>query len=90
MNKAELCRKIEEIYPDIGRCAIDVEADWDEEKKAWAVRLTRGGRELVTYLEEDDVNACMEGRQCVALGIQVAELSRNIEERPETRQSEGV
>ncbi len=90
MDKAELCKKIKEIYPDIGECLIDVDVHFDEEKKAWVVHLEKDGKRLETYLEPSEADACMEGKQCVSLGLQVSELVRNIKERPETRQSPGV
>ena len=37
MNKKELCAKIETIYPEIGKCGIDVDVEWDEAKKVWIV-----------------------------------------------------
>ncbi len=90
MNKEELYKKIQEIYPDIGQCGINLDVTYDEEKKAWVVNLERKGKRLSHYLDEEDIKACMEGRQCVALGIQVGELKRDVEEMPSTRQSEGV
>lgn len=90
MDRQELCGKIQEIYPDIGQCAIDVDVEYDEEKKAWVVHLEKGGKRLDTYLEDQDAQACMEGKQCVSLGLQISQLVQNIKEKPETRQSEGV
>ena len=29
IDKAELCSKIVEIYPDIGECGIDIDVDYD-------------------------------------------------------------
>lgn len=90
MDRFELCEKIQEIYPDIGECAINVDVDYDEEKKAWVVHLEKDGKRLDTYLEDQDAKSCMEGKQCVSLGLQVSQLVQNIKSRPETRQSEGV
>jgi len=90
MDKKALCDKIRQIYPDIGACDIDVKVSFDEAKKAWVVHLEKQGKKLETYLEPEEADACMMGKQCVSLGIQVGELVRNIKGRPETRQSEGV
>lgn len=30
IDKAQLCEKIVEIYPDIGQCGIDVEVETDQ------------------------------------------------------------
>jgi hypothetical protein len=77
-DKKELCQKIKEIHPDIGVCGIDVDVEWDQEKKVWAVDLKRKGHELKTYLEPEDAEGCMNGKQCVSLGLQIAQLKSNI------------
>ena len=78
-DKNELCEKIRAIHPDIGVCGIDIDVDWDEEKKAWTVDLKKNKHELKTYLEPEDADGCMEGKQCVSLGLQIAQLRSNIE-----------
>ena len=82
-SKDELCRKIEAIYPEIGECGIDVEVEWNDQKETWIVDLKRDDKELTTHLEKEDAEACMLGRQCVALGVQIAQLASNIRARPE-------
>ncbi|MDL1984207.1 MAG: hypothetical protein LWX54_08475 [Deltaproteobacteria bacterium] len=78
-DKKELCEKIRSIYPDIGECGIDVDVEYDEAKKAWIVDLKKGELELKTHLELQEVDDCMEGKQCVSLGIQISQLRANIE-----------
>ena len=80
MNKHQLCEKIQEIYPDIGKCGIDVDVlGFDESKDAWTVMLRRDGQELITHLDPQDASDCMEGRECVHLGLQVGQLMDNVE-----------
>ena len=90
MNSIELCEKIRKIYPDIGQCQINLDVRYDEEKKAWVVHLEKYGKKLETYLETEEADACMLGKQCISLGLQVGQLVRDLKERPETRQAEGV
>jgi hypothetical protein len=78
-DKKELCEKIRSIYPDIGECGIDVDVEYDEAKKAWVVDLKKDEQELKTHLELQEVDDCMEGKQCVSLGLQIAQLRANIE-----------
>ena len=78
-NKNELCEKIKSIYPDIGTCGIDVKVDYDNAKKAWIVDLKKGSHELKTHLEPEDADMCMDGKQCIGLGIQIAQLRSNID-----------
>ena len=77
-DKAKLCEKIRSIYPDIGSCGIDVAVDFNDEKEAWVVNLKKGEHELETYLEPQDADRCMEGKECVHLGLQVEQLKKNI------------
>jgi hypothetical protein len=78
-DKKELCDKISEIYPEIGECGINVDVDWNQDKSAWIVDLKKDKHELTTYLEPQDADGCMEGKQCVSLGLQIAQLKANIE-----------
>ena len=76
----ELCEKIKSIYPEIGECGGDVEVSFDEAKSAYVVGLTRGEHQLSTHLELEDANSCMEGKECVSLGIQVSQLVTNVKQ----------
>lgn len=78
-NRQELCEKITEIYPDIGECGIDLDVFFDEEKKAWVVELTKDSHELKHYLDLPEADDCMEGKKCVPLGLEIAQLRKNIE-----------
>lgn len=78
INKKELCEKITQLYPDIGECEIDINVDYDEEQKSWVVDLKKDRLELKTFLEDGDAELCMEGKQCVSLGIEIAQLRDNI------------
>jgi hypothetical protein len=79
IDKAELCEKIKEIYPDIGECGIDVDVVYDDAQERWTVDLKKEGHELKTFLEEGDAEKCLLGQQCVGLGIEIAQLRGNIE-----------
>ncbi|MCG8552569.1 MAG: hypothetical protein MI799_19370 [Desulfobacterales bacterium] len=79
MDKNELCKKIEQIYPDIGRCGIDINVSYDDDNDRWKVHLKKDNKSLDTFLEPGDAELCMEGRQCVSLGIEISQLKDNIE-----------
>jgi hypothetical protein len=78
-SKEELCKKITDLYPDIGKCGIDITVEFDKEKEIWGVDLKKGNHKLKHHLEMPDADACMEGRQCVSLGLEIAQLKKNIE-----------
>ena len=77
-TKEELCEKIRSVHPDIGECGIDLNVDWDDGKKTWVVDLKKDDHELKTYMEPEDADGCMDGKQCVSLGLQIAQLKTNI------------
>ncbi len=77
-DKEELCEKIKKLYPDIGECGIDVNVSYDDEQKVWVVNLKKDHLELKTFLEDGDAELCMEGKQCVSLGLEIAQLRDNI------------
>ena len=46
------------------------------------VDLNKVRLELKTFLEDGDAENCMEGKQCVSLGIEIAQLKDSIERMP--------
>jgi hypothetical protein len=78
IDKIELCQKIKEIYPDIGECGIDVNVAFDQANQRWTVDLKKDSHQLKTFLEEGDAELCLQGKQCVSLGIEIAQLRGNI------------
>jgi hypothetical protein len=75
----ELCEKIKSVFPDIGECGMDVDVDYDSDKKAYIVELKKGNNHLKTHLELEDADTCMNGKQCIGLGFQIQQLRKNIE-----------
>jgi hypothetical protein len=80
-DQKELCERIKSLYPDLGQCGIDVQVSFDGGKKVWVVDLKKDQHELKTYLEPADADTCMEGKQCVSLTLQIAQLVENIKKR---------
>jgi hypothetical protein len=70
-DQKELCDRIKSLYPDLGECGIDVQVNYDGGRDAWVIDLKKEKHELKTYLEPTDADACMEGKQCVSLTLQV-------------------
>ncbi|MDG4475999.1 hypothetical protein [Thiovibrio frasassiensis] len=79
-TKEELCEKIKAVFPEIGACGIDLMVDYDESNKAWVVDLKKDQHELKTFLEDSEAQQCMDGKQCVSLGLQIGQLRKNIEQ----------
>jgi hypothetical protein len=73
-EKKEVCEKIIELYPDIGTYEIDVDAFYSKAKGTWVVELKRGDHKVVHHLDKHDIEDCIEGKQCVSLGLEIAQL----------------
>ncbi len=82
IDKAQLCKKIMEIYPDIGQCGIDVNVEYDEAQERWVVDLQKDDHHLKTFLEAGDAELCLSGKQCVSLGIEISQLKDSVERYP--------
>jgi hypothetical protein len=54
--------------------------DYDQAKKVWVVDLKKDRHELKHHLEQEDADLCMEGKQCVSLGLEIAQLRDNIKQ----------
>ena len=84
VEKKELCDKIRTIYPEIGECGIDVDVSYDEQNQRWVVNLNKDDKSLKTFLEPGDAELCLQGKQCVSLGIEINQLKDSIERMPKT------
>ena len=78
-DKEQLCNKITEIFPEIGECGIDVDVNFDADKNVWVVSLEKDSHTLKHYLDLPEADSCMEGDKCVPLGLEIAQLRKNIQ-----------
>lgn len=78
-DKKELCEKIIAMYPEIGACGLNLDVNFDDEKNTWVVRLNKDNHTLTHYLDVPEADHCMNGRECVSLGLEIAQLKKNIE-----------
>ena len=74
VSKESLCKKIHDLYPQIGECDIDLIVNWDPERNAWAVDFKKGVHRIKHYLENEDAAACMDGNQCLSLGLEFGQF----------------
>ena len=78
-NAEQLCKKITSLYPEIGVCGIDINVTKDNLENTWVVHLKKDTHKLDHFLEFVDASSCMDGKQCVSLGLEIAQLKNNIE-----------
>ncbi len=78
-NAKQLCEKITKIYPEIGVCGIDIDVRKDSKEQMWVIDLKKDTHNLSHFLDIMDAKRCMDGKQCVALGLEIAQLQKNID-----------
>lgn len=71
--------KLREMYPEIKKHDLALAVCLDPSKDAWIVQLSRGKHELTTHLEKKDAEACLDGTQCIYLGVQIGQFVKNFE-----------
>ena len=71
--------KLQEMYPEIEKHQLDLSLNFDANKDAWIVDLKHQQHELTTHLERKDAEACLDGVQCIYLGVQIAQFIKNFE-----------
>jgi len=76
-----LMEKISTMYPEIRKKGLETEITYSEVEKAYHVGFRRGKAELVTRIEKEDVDECLNGSKCLYLGVQVEQFINNFEDR---------
>ena len=78
LTRQQVCKKIEDVFPNIGACGVNLDVDFDETNKAWVVDLRSGDHHLKTFLETSEAEDCVDGKECISLGLQIAQLRDNL------------
>ena len=71
--------KVLEMYPQIAKHGVVSSLVFDEDRKVYTLTLKKEHHELKTFIDPKDATACMDGRECVHLGIQIGEFLKNFE-----------
>ncbi len=79
IDKKALASKLSEMYPEIRKHDLNLSVSFDNKKDAWIVQLSKGKHELTTHLERKDAEACLDGVQCIYLGVQIGQFVKNFE-----------
>ncbi len=77
-SKNDICRKIEKIMPEAGRCGVDFNVEYDNANHCWAVDLEEGGHHMKTFIEELEAEDCIGKDKCIPLGVQIGQLKENL------------
>jgi hypothetical protein len=78
-----LLARIKEFYPELGRHGVALSARLDEASGAWIVTMnteaagTAGEHSLSTHVDVQDAEKCLQGVECLYLGVQVGRFIEN-------------
>lgn len=78
-SSGELVEKLKQMYFEIDKQGLDLSVEFSHEKDAWLIHLKKGEHELTTHLERRDADKCLEGVECVYLGVQIGQFVKNFE-----------
>jgi len=78
-TQEDLKKKILELYPDIEACGLSLGMAFDEGKDAWILTFEKESHNRHAFLDKSDADACMEGNQCIYLGVIIAQYTKDIE-----------
>jgi len=77
----DLKNKILEMYPEVKAQGFNVNIYYNGEKQSYIIRFQRGTSELITHLDKNDADDCMNNIKCVYLGVQIGQFIKNFTER---------
>ncbi len=83
---AGLKDKILELHPEIEKNGLYLQVSLDEETPRYLLKFTKQDVELGAYLEKQDADACMDGKKCLNLAVQLTQLIAEFEEILSPRQ----
>jgi hypothetical protein len=73
----EMKAKIHEMYPKIDKHGVASTVTYDKAKKTYVLELKKGPHHLSTYIDKADADKCMEGIECIHLGVQIGQFLEN-------------
>lgn len=70
-DRLEVCERITEVLPEMGVCGFDINVTHDDDLKAWRVSYDENGQRALTFLDDEDVDRCLAGKECLSLGLMI-------------------
>ena len=79
-DMSRVIAKIREYHPEIEQHNIELSVSWDEASKRYALKLSKSGVAVGSYLDQKDADDCLAGKKCVNLAVQVTQLAAELED----------
>lgn len=77
VNAEELKKKVLALFPEIEQYGLNMDLKYDADQDAWLLTVSKGKETLTTHLEEQDVEACISGKECYHVAVQLGRFIRN-------------
>ena len=68
-DKVEICREITEVLLQLGEYGRELKVSFDDRLQVWKVSYDQGGRHAMIFLEEEEVELCLSGKECLTRGV---------------------
>lgn len=68
-DRTEICRKVTEALPGLGVCGFDINVTHDDDLMAWRITYDDHGKRALTFLDDEDVDRCLSGKECLSLEL---------------------
>jgi len=78
-TKADVEKKLLNMYPEIQKFGLSLGLEFDEGKNAWVVSFQKGNVKRHAFLDKTDADSCMEGNMCIYLGVLIAQYIKDME-----------
>jgi hypothetical protein len=73
----EVKAKIHQMYPAIDKHGVAATVTFDKAKKTYVLELKKGPHHLATFIDKADADRCMDGVECIHLGVQIGQFLEN-------------
>ncbi len=77
-HQKEVFGNIATLFPKFGTCGDNINVAFNDKVDSWELEFSRNGKKLKTYLDDRDLDSCMEKGICIGLGIEVFQLDDNL------------
>ncbi len=76
-NAEQLSNKIKILYPEVTSHGVDFNVEKDTSQNAWLIHMEKDNNSLDHFLELIHAEHCIEGKECISLGLEIAQLQKN-------------
>jgi hypothetical protein len=77
ITSRDICKALENVDHQLGQCGRDFDVYRDRKNKAWVLDYHNNKYHLATFLDENDVNLCLDDNKCLSVSFETTQLRHN-------------